>query len=138
MAIKSKISEELKATIAAHPHIQDVHFTATGEHFFNTHEHKEKGAKAAKTYGRLKLEAVHVGNEGDRKIYKNQNVPVPETEIVETVSREDILKAKTDAELKAEAEIKAADEMQKAVEATRQENEELKKKIAELEKAAKK
>ncbi|MFL5807936.1 MAG: hypothetical protein ACJ749_00365 [Flavisolibacter sp.] len=125
-----KISKELQDTVKMFPHIEDVHFTASGEHFFNVHEHQsvdDKGKKGvAKKYGRLNLEAVHVSNDGDRKIYKNKSVPAPETEIVKSLSREEVLKAKVDVGGKSDD----------AAEKLKAENEELKKKLAEAEKKA--
>lgn len=89
----AKISQELKETVATHPHIEEVHFAKSGAHYFHVHEYKgDKGDKKnGKKYGRLSLQAVHVGNEGDRKIYKNRSVPVDAEEIVETIGREGIL-----------------------------------------------
>jgi hypothetical protein len=88
-----KISDELKRTVGASKHISEVHFTASGEHFFNVHEHVEKGKKpgAGKKYGRMKLEAVPSHVEGDRQIFKQSSVPMEEFEIVETLSRDEIL-----------------------------------------------
>jgi membrane protein involved in colicin uptake len=109
-----KISKELQDTVKANPHIQDVHFTAKGEHFFDFHELKEKGSgKVVGKYARLGLEAVHVRNEGDRKIYKNQNVPLEDYKIVETLSREEILKAKPELS-KEEASLQSENEKLKA------------------------
>lgn len=118
-----KISADLQKTVAANPHIEEVHFTANGEHFFNVHEHKEKGAKTSKKYGRMALDVVPSHMDGTRQIYKQASVPMPEYEIVETLSREDVLNAKVDGgKVDDAAKLKA-------------ENEELKKKLAEAEKA---
>lgn len=121
-----KISKDLQATVAANPHIEEVHFNANGDHYFNVHSHQEideKGKPKGKEekYGRLSLQAVHVGNEGDRKIYKNKSIPVAETKIIKTMSREDILKAKVEGA--EDADVK-------------KENEELKKQLAEAQKKA--
>jgi hypothetical protein len=87
----AKISQELRETVAAHPHISEVHFTKSGAHYFNVHEYKGEKGKGKK-YGRMSLKAIHVGNEGDRKLYKNKAVPVESEEIVETLGRDIILK----------------------------------------------
>ena len=121
-----KISSELQKTVSANPHIEEVHFTAKGEHFFNVHEHKEKGAKTAKKYGRMALDIIPSHMDGTRQIYKQASVPMPEYEITETLSREDVLKAKADDSKPADVAAKLAAE-----------NEELKKKLAELEGGAK-
>lgn len=82
------ISTELKETVAKMPHIKQVHFTAKGDHYLVVHETK------GKKYGRHNIDQVKAGTQGDRTLYKNKSVPVAETMIVETLTREQILKAK--------------------------------------------
>lgn len=128
MSIKlksQKALKELQETLVIQPHIQEVHFTATGDHYLNTYE-LGKG-KERKLYGRLNSQPEIVKEEGGRKIYKNISVHTPEAEIVETLTRDEIL-ALTVAEEKMSAKEK------KALDKVIAENEELKAKIAELEK----
>lgn len=113
----SIISQDLRDTVEANPHIQEVHFTKKGEHFFNAHEFADKkggGKGKGKIYGRLGVEAVHVRNEGDRKIFKNDFVALPEFEIVETLSRDEILAAKVKGEAKPVSEVEAENAKLKA------------------------
>src|SRR5690242_2603330 len=120
-----KVSEDLQRTVKANPHIQEVHFTKSGQHFFNAHDYKEKGQVKGK-YGRLGVEAVHVRNEGDRKIYKNEFVPLEEYKIVETLTREEVLAADI---LNPSATVEAkSNELKKAQE----ENAKLKQQLEEL------
>lgn len=124
-----KISKDLQDTVRAFGHIGEVYFTKTGEHFFHVHSYQEVDDKGKvkgkeKKYGRMTLEAVHVANEGDRKIYKNKSVPVASTEIVKAMSRDEVLEAKVGEEKKDDA-----------AEKLKAENEELKKKLAEATKA---
>ena len=104
----AQITHELKSTVAAMPHIEEVHFAKNGEHFFNVHKYVgEKGDKnSGKFYGRLDWKPVHVGNEGERKIYKSKATPIDELEIVESISREDILSAEAKQEPKAKDVVK--------------------------------
>jgi hypothetical protein len=92
----AKISEELKQTVAAHPHISEVHFNRLGAHYFNVHEYEgnKDDKRSGKKYGRFERQATHVSTEGTRKIYQNKNVPVDSEEIVETMTREQILATK--------------------------------------------
>jgi hypothetical protein len=87
------ISDDLRKTVAANPHIKQVHFTESGDHFFHVHELKEKGKGTGKYYGHLNFQPVLQKVEGTRKIYKNGSVANPESEIVETLTRAQVLSA---------------------------------------------
>ena len=79
----AKVSEDLANTVAANTHINEVHFTATGHHYFNVHAHgKEK-------YGRVFRDTII-------KDGKKQVVEAPDlnTKIVETLTREEIFGGK--------------------------------------------
>ena len=78
------ISEELKQTVEMMPHIKHVHFTETGEHYLNVHEHD------GKKYGRFIYKTVM---DESTKSGKAVRVPAPETLITTTMSRDEILGA---------------------------------------------
>lgn len=111
-----KISKELQETVKAHPHIKEVHFTDNGHHFFNVHKIDSD------KYGRTSVETVKVSTKDGLEV-KTRNVPVEETKIVKSLSREEVLKAK----------VEGGDKADGAAEKLKAENEALKKKIAELE-----
>ncbi|HLX54992.1 MAG TPA: hypothetical protein VKR58_13690 [Aquella sp.] len=90
--IKSKISDELYNLISDNDYIKEVHFTKANQHYLNVHELKVNGVGTGKFYGYLKLEQVYSHSEGERKFYKMVQVANPPVLIVETVSRDQILK----------------------------------------------
>jgi hypothetical protein len=97
MSIKAKNNKqlsELRDTLINMPHINEVHFTKDGDHFFEVHElNFDKSGKkglTTKKYGFLRTEIVPVMIGNDKK-YKHVNVHTPESEVVETLSREEIL-----------------------------------------------
>lgn len=81
-----KISYELYDTVEQNEHIQEVYFTKDNTHFLNKHELE------GKFYGRLKVKQVLSHSVGDKKFFKMETIHTPETLIVETLSRKDILK----------------------------------------------
>lgn len=90
--------EDLQATLREYPHIEEIHFTESGDHFFNVHEltevnkaGKQVGKGTGKRYGRFKLEDFCYKTVGERKFYKKVRVHTPETMIVETLTREQVL-----------------------------------------------
>ena len=100
MAIKKKedvkISFELWDTVDAMPHIEEVHFTAKNNHYFNSYElfelTKGKNKKATgKFYGHLKLEQVPSHEVGTKQFYKLVEVANPDTLIVVTLTRDEVL-----------------------------------------------
>jgi hypothetical protein len=90
--MKVKISHELYSLIADNDYIKEVHFTKTGAHYFNVNELKVDGVGTGKFYGWLKLEQVFSHEENHRKYYKMVNVANPPALIVQTLSRDEILK----------------------------------------------
>lgn len=91
-----QISEALKDTVKKYPHIQNVYFTANGNHYFHVHELKVKGSKKSSgQYGWLKLDQQKVGEDGGLPVFKNVAVENPETKITETLSREQVLSEKS-------------------------------------------
>lgn len=94
MSIAKKTPEqlkELKDTLRQYPHIEEVHFTDNGNHYFNKHEFIDKGKGTGKYYGFLNTELRVYKVVGERKFFKNQSVPRGDAEIVETLSRNDVL-----------------------------------------------
>ena len=90
--VKAKVSQALQETVNANPHIEQVHFDARGNHYFNVHKHtpKDKADKdAAGLYGRISVQNVVDKNSVKLSI----ETPIVTTKIVETASREDILNA---------------------------------------------
>lgn len=106
MSISKKSEEGLKAlqhTLKVSPHIQEVHFTATGEHYFGAEEltptdPKGKKTGPAKKYGYLRTEPQVSKIVGERKFFKHVSVATPEAEIVESLSRDEVLDYEFDAE----------------------------------------
>ena len=128
MSIKKKSNESIKAlqhTLAVSPHIEQVHFTESGDHYFATHEFTPKGSKKVKLYGKLKSEPVLKKVQGTREIYKIEPVETPEAEIIETLTRAEILAI----ELKDSETLSKKD--QKVVDKLQAENEALKAKLKE-------
>ena len=94
MSISKKTPDqlkELKDTLKSCPHIQEVYFCDNGDHYFSVHEFQEKGKGTGKFYGRLKTENVLYKVVGERKFFKTQSVETPETEITETLNRDEVL-----------------------------------------------
>jgi hypothetical protein len=87
--------KELQDTLVSCPHIAEVHFTKDGNHFLNKyelHDITKNGPKpSGKFYGHLKHDLVVSKIVGERKFYKHASVAEPKTEIVETLSRDEIL-----------------------------------------------
>ena len=117
--------KELQNTLNLCHHIQEVHFTANGDHYFHAHEFTQKGEKKPTLYGRLKSEPVLKKVQGTREIYKIEPVHTPEAEIIETVSREEILAM----EIKDNENLTKKD--QKIVDKLQSENEALRAKLKE-------
>jgi len=93
MSITSKTPEQLAsltATLKSCPHIQNVYFDKQGRHFFHAHEHE------GKQYSRIELERVITGYRGQEAVVKAVGKVKAENELVEEVSREQILSFETD------------------------------------------
>jgi len=89
----SKTPEQLaslSATLKSSPHIQKIYFDKQGHHFFHAHEHE------GKKYSRVELERVITGYRGNEAVIKTVGKAKPEYELVETVSREEILSFETE------------------------------------------
>jgi hypothetical protein len=103
MSIKNKNTKalaELQETLVNNDHIQNVHFAANGDHYFMKHELVKKGKQTDKFYGYLGLQYEPTAK--DPKLFKPVHVEIPKTEIVETLSREDVLKFKVKSEKETE------------------------------------
>jgi hypothetical protein len=90
--------EELQNTLQQFTHIEEVHFTAKGDHFFNVHEFlevnragKNMGKATGKFYGRFKIEDHEYKRVGERRFYRKVRVHTPEALIIEKLSREEVL-----------------------------------------------
>lgn len=64
--------QALKETLEANPHIDKVHFTESGEHFFNVHDDHKGGYTAngkpiTKTLSRAEILADEVKDEAPKK-----------------------------------------------------------------------
>lgn len=77
---KNSISKDLQNTVIANDHIDAVHFTAAGHHYFNVHEHK--GDK----YGQIAETTILDKNSKQIKV----KTPMLSTKIVESVLREEV------------------------------------------------
>lgn len=99
MAKNSKITEihpDLRATLEQGENLEQVHFTKTGAHYFNVHEYVEQGGKkTGRLFGFLHTKVVEVATKDSRGNTKSTlklvTVPNPKAEIVETLTREEVL-----------------------------------------------
>ena len=94
MSIKNKKIDGLKDlqnTLITHDHIEEVHFTKNGNHYFQAYDLlDENGKKTGKRYGSLGFDYVNDPKSKENKS-KKINVANPAAEIVETLSREEAL-----------------------------------------------
>jgi hypothetical protein len=91
--INAKISRELKETIETHPNIEQVHFDAEGNHYFQIYDFKAsklEDPKLTGKYGRIDEKMWQSNSDGTQKLIR---IPDMLTRIVETIDREDVLKA---------------------------------------------
>jgi hypothetical protein len=114
MSIKLKTPEDLKdlqTTIKKNEHINEVHFSENGDHYYDKHEltdtGNDKGKGTGKYYGWLKTKSIiKTDNKGNKRSVMG-SVENPEAEIIETLTRQEVLEykpKKTAAEKKAEKE----------------------------------
>ena len=109
MSIKRKSEAhlaELQDTMERCPHIEEVHFTAAGDHFFDAHELVIKGKPTGKKYGWLKVNPVLKKVIGERRIFKMEHVANPDALIVESLNRDEVLEYEYNAEAAAEEATK--------------------------------
>lgn len=88
MSIKHKEQKDLEAlqqTLRKCPALQEVHFTKTGDHYFEAHEHE------GKKYGHLNLEPRTFSQPDGAKYQKLVHTSAVDAEIVETLSRDEVL-----------------------------------------------
>lgn len=95
-----KISEDLHNTLLDNEHLEEVHFTASGDHFFHVKELKDaRGKGTGRLFGNLKTEIKQtekvLSNGGIEKKSKFIQTANKEYEIVETLSREECLELET-------------------------------------------
>lgn len=101
----TQISQDLHDTVEANEHIEQVHFTKNGDHYFHVHEYEERvrtkdgsgysNKKTGRFFGWLKTEVVEEtinlkGGAIDKKS-RLRMMPNPKTEIVETLTRDQVL-----------------------------------------------
>ena len=92
--VQIRITESLYDLVADMPHIQEVYFTAENKHFLNKYElmdAKSPNKGTGKFFGSLKVQQVLDREDGQRKYFKMKPVANPETLIVATLTREEIL-----------------------------------------------
>lgn len=130
-AIKSKVSKSLVSTVGEHLNVKEVHFDRHGRHYFNVHpfkhvpmktKDKEKDAEINKKmnalngnlYGRIRV--INKIDDNGRAFQLLD--PVDDTQIVESVDREDILAMDGESDLAhpslaglSDAELKAVQKM---------------------------
>lgn len=107
--------KQLKFTLRKCPHIEEVYFTQEGNHYFNKHDLPGAKKGDTKAYGHLNVAPVLYKVQGERKIYKMKSVDTPETEIVETLTREEVMEYELPADVVAHYEELAKAEKKKAV-----------------------
>lgn len=95
------ISKSLRETVESNPNISEVHFNADGGHHLNVYPH------GGVLYGRITETTVM-----DTKTNKPKKLRAPllKTRIVESVTREQVLAAGEDGEVKSKKVKKAKDE----------------------------
>lgn len=86
-----EISKALHDTLQEMEHIEEVHFTEKGDHYFNVHELREKNKPTGKFYGRLDYKQVKNGTNGDKTLYKVVEAARPDALIVKTLSRDKVI-----------------------------------------------
>lgn len=79
-----KITEDLKNTLATHPHIDTIYFDAAGNHYFHAHECNKK------MYHRYDIVRTISGYKGSDPIIKTEKRPKPGDEVF-AMSREEVL-----------------------------------------------
>ena len=82
----------LQATLRKCKHINTVYFTCTGDHYFDAHELGEK------KYGYLAMEPTLIDGPQNTKLTKMKHVGVEDAEIVQELSREEVLEFVIEAE----------------------------------------
>ena len=100
-----EVSQDLHDTLEVNDHIEKVHFTKTGDHFFNVHEYEERvrakdgsgysSKKTGRFFGHMLTEVVEEtvnlkGGAIDKKM-RLRLMPNPKAEIVETLTRDEVL-----------------------------------------------
>lgn len=100
-----EVSQDLHDTLESADHIEKVHFTKNGDHYFNVHEYEERvrskngsgysSRKTGRLFGHLLTEIVEEtvnlkGGAIDKKM-KLRLMPNPKCEITETLTREEVL-----------------------------------------------
>ncbi len=98
-----KISAELYATVAAHKNIANVFFSKESKYYFNAfavNEKQKDGSTKAVLYARTKDVTTPVTGQ---TIGATTVTGIPETIIVETISRADLLKMTPEAAVPAKS-----------------------------------
>lgn len=92
--LKFPVSQSLQDTVKENEHITEVHFDKNGNHYLHAHEHITKDSKGKETsHGKFaRIHKVPIINQ-DTNLRSEIATPDEKTRIVETVDREDIIKA---------------------------------------------
>jgi hypothetical protein len=91
------ITPELQSTVRSNQHIDKVHFDAKGRHYFNVHDlPNDKDAKDTGLYGSglFSHNQVIPGKTNIDKLTEIISKGDPDTKIVKTMTRDEILSAK--------------------------------------------
>jgi hypothetical protein len=95
MSIKNKKAaglQDLQESLVTMEHVEKVHFSKNGNHYFNVHELFEDGKKTGRFFGHLDTKVILDPKSKDKK-YIHVGV-ANNTEIVETLSADEVLNFK--------------------------------------------
>lgn len=87
----SIVTKDLQNTVKKNKHIKEVYFTVDNSHFFSAHKSENENDKSL--YART-FEAT-VPNKDKSLLGKKMLIGIPEMEIVETLTRDQIIKGQT-------------------------------------------
>lgn len=95
----TKISSELQDTLRQDEGIKTIYFDKKGNHFFNVHElliNKDTKERALFTRGKYSHTQVIPGSWNVEKITERVSVGIPGCEVVNSMTRDEILKYDTE------------------------------------------
>lgn len=105
--MKYPIKKSLQDTVELNPHIEEVHFTADGHHHFRAFKHDKDMYTRLREVNEVTKGGIVTNKMVLAPILNHRNEKHPAHLIVETVSRAEILKAKTVDDTDAKADILA-------------------------------
>lgn len=89
----AKILQSLYNTVESHKNIEEVHFTADGHHHFRAFQHGKDMYTRLEEVPEKTSQGVHTGKHILQPIADASGKPHPAHKIVETLSREQVLKS---------------------------------------------